>query len=85
MTPEIEARLRQDVEVCRFVATAVHYHGSDKDQLAADIEAALKELEKLREVYAWASAILTALNVGDIRSGSPLHLKLREVLVEYRK
>lgn len=32
----------------------------------------------------WAQAALTALNVGDVRSGSLLHLKLREVMVAYR-
>ena len=37
-----------------------------------------------REVARWAQAVLTGLNVGDIRSGSPLHLKLREVMIAYR-
>lgn len=37
--------------------------------------------QKEREVVAWARATLTALNTGDIHSGNPLHLKLREVIV----
>ncbi len=37
-----------------------------------------------REVVKWASGILTALNVGNIQSGSLLHLKLREVMIAYR-
>ena len=36
------------------------------------------------EVAKWAQSVLTALNVGDIKSGSPLHLKLREVMIAYR-
>src|SRR4051812_46373070 len=32
------------------------------------------------DVAGWALATLTALNVGDVRSGSLLHLKLREVM-----
>ena len=31
-----------------------------------------------------AQAVLTGLNVGDVMSGSPLHLKLREVMIAYR-
>jgi hypothetical protein len=31
------------------------------------------------EVIGWAQATLTALNVGDVKSGSPLHLKLPEL------
>jgi hypothetical protein len=36
------------------------------------------------QVVVWAQCVLTALNVGDIKSGSPLHLKLREVMIAYR-
>ena len=36
------------------------------------------------EVVSWAQCVLTALNVGDVKSGSPLHLKLREVMIAYR-
>ncbi len=36
------------------------------------------------EVAHWAQAVLTGLNVGDVMSGSPLHLKLREVMIAYR-
>lgn len=36
------------------------------------------------EIISWAQATLTALNTGDVKSGSPLHLKLREVMVENR-
>jgi len=37
------------------------------------------------EVAGWAQAVLTALNVGDVKSGSPIHLKLREVMIAYRE
>lgn len=40
--------------------------------------------DEAREVARWAQALLTALNVGDVKSGSPLHLKLREVMIAYR-
>lgn len=36
------------------------------------------------EVLSWAQALLTALNVGDVQSGSLIHLKLREVMIAYR-
>lgn len=36
------------------------------------------------EVIGWAQAVLTALNVGAVQSGSKLHLKLREVMIAYR-
>lgn len=49
-----------------------------------EIDALRKDNARLREVMGLAQATLTALNVGDIKSGSPLHLKLREVLIEYR-
>lgn len=42
-----------------------------------------KELA-LEDVASWAQAMLTALNVGDVKSESPLHLKLREVMINYR-
>lgn len=40
--------------------------------------------EATAEVVAWAQCVLTALNVGDVKSGSLLHLKLREVMIAYR-
>jgi hypothetical protein len=50
---------------------------------------ALRMFEKsqanLSEVAQCAQAILTALNVGDIQSESALHLKLRKVMIAYRK
>lgn len=46
---------------------------------------ALAENARLKEVASWAQALLTALNVGNVEKGSPLHLKLREVMIEYRK
>lgn len=52
MNSESETRLRDDVAACRFVTTAVHYYGSDKDQLANDIEAALDEIGRLRTLLA---------------------------------
>lgn len=36
------------------------------------------------EVIEWAQAVLTALNVGYVQSGSKLHLKLREAIIAYR-
>lgn len=45
---------------------------------------AVEELLNGNEVVKWAQATLTALNVGDIKMGSLIHLKLREVLIAYR-
>lgn len=38
-----------------------------------------------QEVIEWAQAALTVLNVSDIKSGSLIHLKLREVMIAYRE
>lgn len=59
MNTEIETRLRDDVAACRFVTEAVHYYGSDKDKLAADIEAALDEIGRLRTQLAEVEAELS--------------------------
>lgn len=47
-------------------------------------EALSNERERHSEVAQIAQGVLTALNVGDVQSGSPLHLKLREVMIAYR-
>ena len=46
-------------------------------------ELPLVTVDRASEIVAWAGAMLTALNVGDVASGSPLHLKLREVMVAF--
>lgn len=43
------------------------------------------QISNLQEVAGWAQALLTALNIGDVKSGSPLHWKLREVMISYRE
>lgn len=43
------------------------------------------ERERAVAVTHWAQAVLTALNVGDVCKESPLHLKLREVMIAYRE
>jgi hypothetical protein len=53
--------------------------------IAAAIVKALNQHAALEEVMHWAQATLTALNVGDVASGSPLHLKLREVMIAFRE
>ena len=37
-----------------------------------------------QEVIHWAQAILTALNTGSIEQDSPIHRKLREVVIKHR-
>jgi hypothetical protein len=44
-----------------------------------------RRTEQLEEIMHWAQATLTALNVGSVVSESPLHKKLREVLIAYRE
>lgn len=44
----------------------------------------ISELRAMAEITQTAQGVLTALNVGDVQSGSLLHLKLREVMVAYR-
>ncbi len=49
------------------------------------VKGTLDSLTAAQEVAGWAQSVLTALNVGDVKSGSPLHLKLREVMIAYRE
>lgn len=51
----------------------------------ADRLAAILHLDSAYKVVGCASALLTALNVGDIHSGSPLHLHLRKIIMEHRE
>jgi hypothetical protein len=86
------ARLLKIRKAKRAFATTFTLPPPDEsDALAAQLtacDARLAECEKerdeLKEVYHWTQATLTALNVGNVQSGSALHLKLREVLVNYR-
>lgn len=56
----------------------------DVPALIREVERLESEVTKLEAVYGWAQATLTALNVGDVVKESPLHLKLREVMIAYR-
>lgn len=65
------------------------FQGYDGDE---DLWAILKrdrDVYCLRAVHAeevahWAQAVLTSLNCGDVAKESKLHLKLREVMIDYR-
>lgn len=46
---------------------------------------AVEAAKRAEPVVAWAQAVLTALNVGDVQKGSPLHIKLREIMIAYRE
>lgn len=50
----------------------------DVKQEAAEIK------DSLLQVIGCAQGLLTALNVGNIESGSPLHLDLRKRMIDYR-
>jgi hypothetical protein len=43
------------------------------------------KLAAAKEVAGWVQAVLTALNVGNVMRESPLHKKLREVMIAYRE
>ncbi len=43
------------------------------------------ECKSLREVASWSQSVLTGLNIGDIQNESPLHKKLREVMIAHRE
>jgi hypothetical protein len=68
-------------------------HSSEEDfdpaaqlrRIAAARDEARKRADAAEEVAHWAQAVLTGLNVGDVQSGSKLHLKLREVMIAYRE
>jgi hypothetical protein len=55
--------------------------GDPHGQCAAEIARLKRELAKMASL---AQGILTALNVGDIRSGSLIHLDLRKKMIAYR-
>jgi hypothetical protein len=57
------------------------------ERIASVERRALRAEAKLKvatEVCGWAQSLLTALNSDDLPSGSMLHLKLREVMIQYR-
>jgi hypothetical protein len=51
----------------------------------AELSQAVSLRAVVADVLQCAQALLTALNVGDVQSNSPLHLKLREVMIAYRE
>jgi hypothetical protein len=56
------------------------------DSLPNDLaERLIREGKAEAEVIGMAQAVLTALNTGDVASESPLHRKLREVMIAYRE
>ena len=65
-----------------------HYKYWTEAEEMRDLASALRTTDgallRAEEVYHWAQAVLTALNVGDVKKESPLHKKLREVLINYR-
>lgn len=63
------------------VASGLEREVARLTQLVSDMDV---EQQRLREVASWAQAVLTALNVGDVKRESPLHLKLREVMIAFR-
>jgi hypothetical protein len=62
-------------------------HKAAQERIAS-LERQLAELREekavLEEVGHWAQALLTALNVGDVKCESPLHRQLRKVMITYR-
>lgn len=56
----------------------------DVADLIAEVERLRAENAALKSVAQWAQATLTALNGGDVQRESPLHQKLREVMIQYR-
>ena len=41
-------------------------------------------IAEMENIMHWMQATLTGLNVGDVKSGSLLHLKLREIMIAFR-
>lgn len=56
----------------------------ERKELAEENRLLRERCERMQEVVSWAQATLTGLNVGDVQSNSPLHLKLREIMIAYR-
>ena len=48
------------------------------------LQALEDERKRVASVVQIAQGVLTALNVGNVASESPLHLKLRETMIAYR-
>ena len=73
-------RLRAEIDSVNEIA------GCPADQSLVDYVRELQgKVERLEIVAGWAQAVLNALNTGDIASGSPLHRKLREIMIQYRE
>ena len=87
----IRARLAEaEKDRDRAVAAAMvaQSHTEESLRVAKEYRARLAEEsvehEQLVEIMHWTQAAVTALAVGGIRSGSPLHHKLRDVMIAYR-
>ena len=69
----------------------VPFSGLPREQQAKDfifrsvVHALMSGDDRLLNVARWAQATLTALNTGDVKKNSHLHLKLREVMIAYRE
>jgi hypothetical protein len=85
MTKDQEANPLKTLQDIELILDPAPSPGGDVVWLLNNALTNLKEDNaRLREVASWAQSVLTALNVGDVASGSRLHLKLREVMIASR-
>lgn len=84
-SPHTMDLLRMSVQYthARYQELACEMRRSAISQPAAAYSA--KQSEQETELAGWLQAVLTALNVGAIASESPLHKKIREVMIAYRQ
>ena len=74
----VACSLNERAELLALLAPLAARDGSE------DSVSVLRRVVETQEVARCAQALLTALNVGDVHGESPLHLKLREVMIAYR-
>lgn len=92
---KVEMLLGEYAEACKLVADmhaaavgevrgTIRGVVADVADMKADRDRLAREVEHTREVIEWLQAAVTALATGDIQHGSPLHHKLRDVVIAYR-
>ena len=78
-------RLLSDIRSGLYEKMGVEQNRAEWEERALKAEQALEdERKRVASVVQIAQGVLTALNVGNVASESPLHLKLRETMIAYR-
>ena len=78
-TDDLTELIKRQDSYCTCAFDVVRYDHSNACPVTL-----ISELRAAVEIVQTAQGILTALNIGNVESESPLHLKLREKMIVYR-